>query len=100
MIDLEHLKRFVGNDETVIAKLLAHLRTELPRLMHELELQLDAGAFQAANITAHTLKTQLSYIGATDAAHWAAQLERETEENKVDAFSLTQLKAFVGQVEI
>lgn len=100
MIDLEHLKRLVGNDETVIAKLLAHLRTELPRLMHELEIQLDAGAFQAANITAHTLKTQLSYIGATDAAHWAAQLERETEENKATEFSLMQLKAFLAQVEI
>jgi HPt (histidine-containing phosphotransfer) domain-containing protein len=68
--------------------------------MAELEKQLDTGAFQAANITAHTLKTQLSYIGATDAAHWAAQLERETEENKVDEFSLMQLKAFLAQVEI
>ena len=100
MIDLEHLKRLVGNDETVIAKLLAHLRTELPRLMHELEIQLDAGAFQAANITAHTLKTQLSYIGATDAANRAAQLEHETQENKATAFSLIQLKAAVAALEI
>lgn len=76
VIDREALLAELDGDEELLAELVETMRSEAPKLMHEVRIA--AGRSDAALVAraAHTLKGAVSNFGARAAADAALQLER------------------------
>lgn len=78
MIDLSTLFGLF-DDEALVVKFLSLFQKEVPLLLVQLENNILEKEPEKANINAHTIKSQLKYLGATQAINLAESLEHACE---------------------
>lgn len=74
-MNLNYLRQLMGNDETMVQRFIAILIRELPQQVKILELALQQGDTEQVQITAHALKGQLGYLGATELIETIGEIE-------------------------
>lgn len=91
MIDLEHLKNLLGSEE-MAARFLDIFEQQAPEQLRSIRSGTESGDWKAASIAAHSLKSQLRYLGLNDEAALAAELEQSTESGQINWPTLTDLE--------
>jgi len=84
-IDREALLAELGGDEELLAELVETMQAEMPKLLHEVRIALDAGDPALVGRAAHTLKGAVSNFGARPAVDAALALERMGREGELVA---------------
>ncbi len=74
-MDLSHLKSLLNNDQSMVDKFMKIFKTETPQLVQNLEKCIQAGNLTDAEIAAHSLKSQVRYIGLEKEGRLAAEIE-------------------------
>ena len=92
MIDLTFLRHLMGGDEAMANRFLDLFRAEMPRQLKTLEDLLSAGDFAGAHVAAHAIKGQLQYLDQKDLANLALEIERQTEQEKVNRQTVEALQ--------
>ncbi len=95
VLDLDQARLRFGGDDDLLLDVVAQCLTELPDKMDGLKTAIDAHAASDAAIAAHSLKSNLSTIGAQEAMLAAMRLEKVLmQPDDGDASEL------VGQLEV
>lgn len=95
--DLTFLKSFANNDAAKINKYVSMFLTALPASMSQMEQQVSAQEWKSLRTTAHSLKSQLKYMGIASGEQLAVAIEKiAADENGVE--QLPDLIAKLGQI--
>ena len=76
VFDREAMLAELDGDTELLLELVATMKDEAPKLLHELRMAVDAADAALVGRAAHTLKGAVSNFGARDAADAALRLER------------------------
>lgn len=95
--DFDALQRRLGDDRPAAEAVLAAFARDAPRQMARLREAVSTGATDQARLVAHTLKSSLSWIGASDAAASAQAMELNASADSpiAPAAALSRLSADV-----
>ena len=93
--DLSFLRTFTSNDATKISKYVNMFLNMAPNSLQQLKDQLGASDWKAMRTTAHSLKSQLKYMGAATAVELAYAIERNTADNT----DLDKVPGLLSQLE-
>ena len=74
--DIRFLQSFAGNDIAKQKKYISLFLENAPKLVHHLQIGVDNKDFEAIKIAAHSLKTQLSYMGVKEELSHVQEIER------------------------
>ncbi|MBK9256651.1 MAG: Hpt domain-containing protein [Saprospiraceae bacterium] len=80
MIDTSLLKELFDNDDMIL-KYLKLFAQEVPVSFSRLKDNLENGNLKDVTIEAHSLKSQLNYLNATDSAAIALEIEQLSDKN-------------------
>ena len=81
MINFERLTHLLG-DEAAAQRFLDIFQNEAPRQLDALYRDLDSENWSAVSNTAHSLKSQLRYLGLDDIAELAYRIEQSAEREE------------------
>lgn len=76
VFDREAMLAELGGDEDLLIELIGTMKSEAPKLLHEVRIAVEAGDPALVARAAHTLKGAISNFGAQAAAKAAFQLEQ------------------------
>lgn len=98
--DFDSLQRRLGDDRPAAEAVLSAFARDAPRQMARLREAVTTGASDQVRLVAHTLKGGLLWIGASDAAASAREMELNPSEDSPIAASaaLSRLSADVERV--
>lgn len=82
MLDVTTLKELF-DDDVFIAKYLRLFLQDIDQQHHEIRKKAESQEFEYASIAAHTIKSQLQYMGVFEAAKLAQELESLFEKENV-----------------
>jgi HPt (histidine-containing phosphotransfer) domain-containing protein len=85
VVDVEVLKRYIGDDAASITEFLAEFRTSLMHHAAELEQGMTARDVALVSRTAHTLKSTSRAAGATAFGEVLAEMEAAAKRQDLDA---------------
>jgi len=77
--DLTFLKTFTQGDKSRMAKYINMFISGAPTLMEHLKQQIEANEWPLVRTTAHSLKTQLKYMGVESGYDLSALIEKKSE---------------------
>ena len=92
MIDLSFLTDAMDGNVQLAQKFLGIFKSQAPKQMEELKSQVDCQDWEAVSTTAHSLKTQFSYLNLTYLA-----TEMEAIEQLADSQQTATLHLLVEQ---
>ncbi|MCB0704921.1 MAG: Hpt domain-containing protein [Saprospiraceae bacterium] len=81
MIDREKLKSLLG-DESMVDRMIDIFQSETPGQLSELSQAIEAGDWSNASILAHTIKSQVAYLGLDYAVSLAREIEHKADQEK------------------
>src|SRR5687767_13097061 len=93
--DLTFLKTFTAGDTGKMSKYINMFLSGAPQLLTQVREQSDAADWKGLKTTAHSLKTQLKYMGVNAGVDHAFSIEQKSGEQK----DLDQVPALVTQLE-
>ncbi len=76
VMDRDALLAELDGDEELLTELIETMRSEAPKLLHEVRIAVDSADAAAVGRAAHTLKGAVSNFGARRAADAALRLEQ------------------------
>lgn len=94
MANLHKLRELLGDDGPSIQRFLDLLHEQIPRLTADLQEASSRQDWSLVSIHAHTLKSNLRYLGADAAAELAFQVEQDADNQQ----NTEKLPALVGQL--
>jgi len=95
--DLTFLKSFANNDSAKINKYVGMFLSALPTSLSQMQQQLTAQEWKSLRTSAHSLKSQLKYMGIASGEQLAISIEKiAADENGVD--QLPDLIAKLGEI--
>lgn len=87
VIDRDALLNELDGDEELLSELVETMKAEMPKLLHEVRVAVEAGDAALMGRAAHTLKGAVSNFGARAAADAALALERMGRSGSLDGAS-------------
>ena len=81
MNDLTKLQRLLGGDSKKVARFITIFKNEIPRQLQQLSDDMASGQYEELGIVAHSIKSQVNYLGRNDIAILAKDLETSAENN-------------------
>lgn len=93
--DLTFLKSFTGSDTAKITKYVMMFLNSTPKCLEDIKLYHSKQDWKSLKTAAHTLKSQLKYMGVSKAEELATTIER----NAGDQTNLDQLGALIPDLE-
>ena len=75
MLDLNILRNLMNHDEAMVQRMLNIAKEQLPNMMSDLKQFIANLDYANVSIMAHSLKAQLLYLGATECAEIAQNIE-------------------------
>lgn len=85
MLNLATLTDAMNGNTQLVEKFLAIFKSQAPKQMHELKIQVDAQDWEAVSTTAHSLKTQFSYLSLTHLVEVMKQVEELADSKQTDS---------------
>lgn len=83
--DLTFLKSFTAGDSSKIVKYVTMFLNATPNSLSQMKQQMDAADWKGLRTTAHSMKSQLKYMGMANAEQLAISIEKiAAEENGVE----------------
>ena len=79
--DTRFLKSFAGEDITKQKKYISLFLENAPKLIHQLQMGMDNKDLEAVKIAAHSLKTQLNYMGVKEEISHIQEIEKLASQN-------------------
>jgi HPt (histidine-containing phosphotransfer) domain-containing protein len=95
LADLTFLKSFTSNDATKITKYVNMFLNMAPQTILQMKEQLAAADWKSLRTSAHSLKSQLKYMGAASTVDIAYAIER----NSADGTELDKVPGLVAHLE-
>ncbi|MBR9920047.1 MAG: Hpt domain-containing protein [Bacteroidetes bacterium] len=89
MIDRDKLLELLGSEE-MADKLIDIFQSEAPGQLAELNSLVGSGDWAAASIVAHSIKSQVAYLGLDQAEYLAREIEEKTRK-EADLDSVAEL---------
>jgi HPt (histidine-containing phosphotransfer) domain-containing protein len=83
-VDLTFIRGLMGNDERVVEKFISIFKSQIPRQLQELKLHYVSQDSASLSIVAHSIKSQLNYIGTTALADQISTIETMVDEGNTD----------------
>jgi len=80
--DLTFLRTFTSGDSAKMTKYINMFLGMAPQSLTQMRQQVDAGDWKGLKTSAHSLKTQLKYMGAAGAAELASTMEQQAGDEK------------------
>ncbi len=93
--DLTFLKSFANNDPAKIHKYVGMFLAALPASLSQMQQQLTAQEWKSLRTTAHSLKSQLKYMGIADGEQLAVSIEKIAADEK----GLEQLPDLIAKLD-
>jgi HPt (histidine-containing phosphotransfer) domain-containing protein len=94
-MDLSFLKKLMGGDEKLVNNFVTIFRNQTPQQLAEIKILLTNEAWEELSNTAHSLKTQFSYMGLDDFADQMKHIE-----TLIDNGELTNIHRLLTDFEI
>ena len=80
--DLTFLRTFTGGDPAKMTKYINMFLSAAPQSLMQIRQQCDASDWKALKTSSHSLKTQLKYMGVSEAVDLAFNIEQNCAELK------------------
>jgi HPt (histidine-containing phosphotransfer) domain-containing protein len=84
MIDLSPLIQAMGGNEQLAQKFLNIFKSQSPKQMAELTMQIENNDWEGVSTTAHSLKTQFYYLNLTHLAQPMEEVERLADTHQTE----------------
>ena len=94
--DLSFLKTMTGDNKEKMTKYINMFLQGAPALVSQLDQNLQSADWSSLKTTAHTLKSQFSYMGVSEAKEIALSIENNAAQNT----NLEQIPAQVERIKI
>ena len=78
--DLTFLRTFTSGDPAKMSKYINMFLSMAPQSLIQMRQQLDSGDYKALRTSAHSIKTQLKYMGISAAVDLAYAIEQKSAE--------------------
>lgn len=88
-MDREKLMELLGSEE-MVDRMIEIFESDMPNYLSDLTSQVSNNDWAGAAITAHTIKSQVAYLGLGNAEYLAREIE-EKAENEEDLDNLESL---------
>lgn len=93
--DLTFLRTFTAGDPPKMTKYINMFLNGAPQILSQIRQQVDAADWKALKTSAHSLKTQLKYMGVSSAVDLAFAIEQQSGDLK----DIEQIPGLVAQLE-
>lgn len=84
-VDLSFIRGLMGNDERIVEKFINIFKNQIPRQLQELKLHYVNQDGASLSIVAHSIKSQLNYIGVPALVDQIITIETMVDEGNTEA---------------